>query len=63
MVDVELHIGAVVEFGLYEGDSGRYAHSNVTMAGRSPLTLLASGLYALAFGLLGLIPAPKVHRH
>ncbi|KAI0349289.1 hypothetical protein OH77DRAFT_1499628 [Trametes cingulata] len=25
-------------------------------------TLAASGLYALAFGLLGLIPAPKVHR-
>ncbi|KAI0833652.1 hypothetical protein BC628DRAFT_1308373 [Trametes gibbosa] len=24
--------------------------------------LAASGLYALAFGLLGLIPAPKVHR-
>ncbi|CAL1716750.1 unnamed protein product [Somion occarium] len=23
----------------------------------------ASGLYALAFGLLGLIPAPKVYRH
>lgn len=36
--------------------------TNYCMRDTDVITFAASGLYALGFGLLGLIPAPKVQR-
>ena len=62
-------LGAWSDLGYIEGTiagmSLRFGQPCAFVVGSRTLTIfciVASGLYALAFGLLGLIPAPKVHR-
>ena len=59
-----VHSRAVLEHGLFRGHNCRFVNAFPRI--RSGLTrscfASASGLYALGFGLMGLIPAPKVYR-
>lgn len=66
MVTALLHIGSIVEFRSDRGHHCMYvAHMSPPFSCVCQLTATASasGLYALTFGLLGLIPAPNVRRH
>ena len=57
-------LGRWSNFGAIEGVIACMSPAFLTFLARRPTNsvLLASGLYALTFGLLGLIPAPNVRR-
>lgn len=55
-------LGRWSKLGYLEGVVGGELTSNLPERSVNSACVSASGMYALTFGLLGLLPAPKVHR-